>query len=549
MIKKIGIIVAFFILIFSFSVKAEVFMEIDCNSKDVTNTSKTNCEVNFVYEEVSVNDIEFDYVTNLDIDFSAISGFNLNKNGNRISIHMDTPLYDDMLNSEYIVKFSIKANNNSKEKESVTLKNIQINKNNDIEVEDITETFNVTTTIVLDNDNFLNSITVDKVPITGFDKNKLEYKNIIVNKNVVYIDAVRSSEKSSASGLGDVFVKPGTTEEHEIEVIAEDKSKRIYKLYITNNSSEIDVGDTNTLGMELSNDNTLKSLEIYNGKEKIPFTYNNKKDTFDITIENSELEKITIKATTSHAKATFVNNYGPRDVLLSMGDNKVLIKVKAENNEEKIYTLNINLKESRNSDNSLSSLKVNDEIVNLIADVDIYEIILPKEDEKTKIEAIPTNEKAKVEFKDIDLELGINKVIIKVTAENGDIKEYQLNITKSDKSILKDIKIDGYILNFDKEKKEYNLNIKDEDELKIILSPSNIEYEILNNYDLQNGSIVTIKVTDANGTNEYRINILKSSELSIFVCGMIILIAVMILALIIYLINKKRKKEPKIDVI
>ena len=493
--KKIGIIVALFILTFSFSVKAEVFMEIDCNSKNVTNKSKTTCEVNLVYEEVSINDIDFEYSTNLDIEFSSISGFSLSKSGNKVSIHSATPLYDDMMNSDHIVKFTLKANENSNEKESLTLKNIKINKSSTEIVDDVSETFNVTLENTLDSDCYLTGITIDKVSLQGFDKDKLEYHDIVVNKNIVSLGATRSSEKSSATGLGDVFIKPGETIEHDIEVIAEDKTNKVYKLFITNKSTETETDDdTNTIGMELSHDNTLKSIELYNGKEKIPFTFDNKKDTFNIVIEENDLEKITIKATTNHAKATFVDKFGPRDINVSLGDNKILIKVKAEDQKEKTYTLNINLKEGKSNDNSLSSLKINDEIVKLVDDIYEYEIILPKDAEKTKIEAVPNNEKAKVEFKDINLTEGENKITITVIAENGDKKEYRISITRSDKNILTNIKVDGYDLDFTKDQTEYVLKINnDDDKLRIIISPSNIDYEISGNEELQDGSIIKIK--------------------------------------------------------
>lgn len=551
--KKIGIIIFLIVLTFSFSVKADVFVEIDCNDNKVNNSSSTSCEVNLVYEEVSINDIEFEYATNLDIEFSSISGFSLSKSGNKVSIHSATALYDDMMNSEHIVKFTLKANSNCQETETLTLKNIKINNSNEESVSNISKTFNVTLEeATLDNDCHLNSITIDSVSLSGFDKNKFEYRGINVNKNVVYIDATRSSSKSSATGLGEEFIKPGETLEHDIEVIAQDKTKCVYKLFITNNNTNTETDDdTNSIGMELGKDNTLKTLELYNGKEKIPFTFNNKKDIFDITIENSELTKITVKATTTDPKATFIDKYGPRDVEITMGKNQILLKVKAENNDEKTYTLNIDLKESKDSDNTLSSLMINDEVVKLVPDVDSYDVTLPKDATKTKIEAIPTSEKAKVEFKDIELSEGENKVTITVIAENNSKKEYQINITRSDKNILKEIKVDGYNLEFNKEDKDFILKIDNGDtKLKIIVTPSNIDYEIFDNEDLQDGSVVKIKIDDANGTSEYKITIFKdSNKISIIIYGIIILIAIAIVVLIIYIIRKKKKADLEIDVI
>lgn len=434
--KKVGIIVTLIILTFYFNVKADTFIEIDCNDKNVTSSSKITCEVNLVYEDIAIDDIDFEYDTNLNIEFLPISGFSLNKNGNKISIHSDTTLPEDILDSRYIVKFTLMAKNNSSERESVTLKNFKINKNNNEVVDDVTENFNITLENTLDSNCDLTSITIDNVLISNFDKDKLEYRDIVVNKNTIKIDVKRGSDKSVVTGAGEVFIKPGETIERDIEVIAEDKSSKVYKLFITNNSESNVADEINTLGMDVSNDNTLKSLELYNGSEKIPFKFNNNEDTFDIIIENTDIKNITIKATTNHNKATFVDKFGPRDVKLIIGDNKILVKVLAENKKEKTYTLNITLKEMESKDTILSSLIINNLIVNLDDNVSTYTVDLPIGATKTVIEAVARSPKSKVEFEDIDLSVGKNDLVITVVSLNGNKREYYIAINRGDITTL-----------------------------------------------------------------------------------------------------------------
>ena len=550
--KKIGIIVVLFILTFSFSVNAEIFMEIDCGGNDITSEKAVTCEGNFVYEEVEIRNIEFSYETNLDIKFIEVSGFALSKNGSNISITPSTPLYDEALNSSVIVKFTLLANSNSKEKEILTLKNFKVNKSNEVEIEDVSETFNVTAPKPLSSDALLESITIDKVKIPNFDKNKFEYTGLIASSSVVFIDAVRSSDKSTATGLGQVYIDPGKTLTHTITVTAEDNTKKEYKLSITNKSTsnnednniepESVVSEKDETNTELNNDNTLKTLELFNGKNKIDFTFKNDNDNFNIEINDKKIEKLTIKATLNDQKATFDKEYGPRDVKIVSGKNVVLVKTKAENGSEKVYTLNITLKDKRDNDTSLKSLKINDEIINLVDKVYKYEITVPKNVLKTSIEAISTSEKAKVDYKDIDLVPGDNKIKILVTAENEDKKEYVINVIQSDDETvdnsLQSIKVEGYDFGFKLDKKEYTLKVSsDTNSLKIVLKPSNVDYEVLDNSDLQNGSVVTIKV----GNDEYKIKIekeiSKTNPIIYIICGIIL---VSLIIVIIYLIRKKK---------
>ena len=576
--KKIRVIVVLFILTFSFSVKAMTFIRIDCDSKKITSEKGASCSGVLIFDSV-VEDIDFVYQTNLDISFVPVSNLSLTTSGNKISIHPETPLKVDFLGTETIFKFNLSANKNNKQDEKVTFKNISINKNSDEIIMDASETFEVEVPQVLDSDALLTSITIDKISISGFDKNKFEYPGITVNKDVVFIDAVRSSDKSSATGLGQIYAPAGETIEHIITVTAEDKTIKEYKLYITNKNTASNVHDiptevpknevkqeteveekSNTTEKtnpdvletikELSKDNTLKSLELFDNKEKINFTFDSNKEKYDIKLSNGTIEKLTIKAELNDKNATFVSGYGPRDIKLDYGDNKVLIRVKAENNDEKTYTLNINRLDERDNDTSLASLKINDNEINLVNKVYKYEIKVNKDISKTSIEAKANSEKSTVKYQDIELNSGDNKVTITVTAENGDKKDYIINVIKSDEEIidtvLENIEIDGYIFDFDKDKKNYVLKLDDDTkEVTIIVKPSNIKYEIIGNNNLDDGSVITIKVNDDN----YYITIEKNSNSSILIYLVIILLVIVIVIGIIIKILKKKKKKDEIEII
>lgn len=444
--KKLRMISLLLILTFSFSVKAEVFVEIDCNGKEIESDKNVTCELNLIYEEVSINDVELSYNTNLDINFKGENGFTVNNTGNKVSLHTDEALYDEIMNSTVIMSFTLSSNDKVNEEEIVGFYNIKINKNDDELVDDVEEKFTIIKPkeeVKLDNICTLDSITVEEEKVKNFNKEVYEYRDIKVQKEVIFIDAVRTSDKSMATGLGNVIVPKGETIERDIIVTALDGTKNVYKLFITNIMPKVTITPVPKVASEeilpdekvevKSNDNKLKTLELYNNKKQIDFKFDITKDKYDINVD--DISKITIKATLNFSKASFVNLFGPRDVTLDLEDNEILIKVKAENGDIKIYTLNIHVIK-KDSDNTLLSLKVNDQVINL--EDEEYEIKVTNDISKTKIEAISKSNKAIVEYEDIDLALGDNKVNIIVKAENGDTKEYVVNVIREEEIIASD---------------------------------------------------------------------------------------------------------------
>ncbi len=555
--KKFRIISLLFILTFSFSVKAEVFMEINCNDKSITGDNKVNCEGNLIYEGVSVSDISFEYQTNLDISFQSVEGFTQENSQNKVNIHAISPLYDEILDSKTIVQFTLSANDYLTSEEELRFLNIKINNNNQMNVSDVIEKFEVISSQKLDNTCTLDSISVDNTVISNFDKEILEYRDIVVNKDIVFIDAERTGLKSTATGLGDVFIKPGETIAHPITVTAEDGTKRIYTIYLTNKrelslpeeSNEVETKENNQImTTESSGDNTLKTLEIFNEKEKIPFTFDRKKDSFDFEITNPSIKTITIKATLNDQNASFIDEFGPRSVKINDGNNQVQIKVKAQNGDSKSYILRITKLRAKDHDNTLKSLKINDKEIPLVDGVTKYDLVLSKEINKTRIEAVASSAQAKVEYQDILLTDGDNNVVIVVTSEAQEKKEYYVNIIRNDekKDNLETIEVIGYDLGFSLNKRNYTLKVNDEiDEIEFKVVPD-LAYEVISNKHIHNGSIVTIRVDDTNGTHEYKIKILKEgTNLNTILYIVLAISFAAVIIVLVYVIKKRKKKKTK----
>ncbi len=148
------------------------------------------------------------------------------------------------------------------------------------------------------------------------------------------------------------------------------------------------------------------------------------------------------------------------------------------------------------------------------------------------------------------LNVGDNEYTISVTSESDITKYYKIIITRADveessSTEIKSIKIRGYKLNFDKTSKTFHLNIKPEDsqlDITITLKDKKANYEIENNDNLKDGSVIKIIVTAEDDTTDtYRIIISKKSNnvMPIIIGSLIIVVAIIVIVLVI--INKKRK--------
>ncbi len=150
------------------------------------------------------------------------------------------------------------------------------------------------------------------------------------------------------------------------------------------------------------------------------------------------------------------------------------------------------------------------------------------------------------------LNVGDNEYTIAVTSENDSTKYYKIIVTREDEeesssTEIKNIKIKGYRLNFDKTSKTFHLNIKPEDsqlDINVSLKDKNANYEIEDNDNLKDGSVIKIVVTAEDDTTDtYRIIISKkTSNIMPIIIGSLILI-VIIIVIVLIIINKKRKNN------
>ncbi len=391
--------------------------------------------------------------------------------------------------------------------------------------------YNVTKSTV----NKLTSIKIDNNELEYFNEDTKEY-DLIVESTVskIKIDVTKKDSTSSVSGdIGERNVSYGYNK-FVITVTSESGSSNQYVL----NVNRID---------ERSDVNTLKTLTVTPGE--IVFDPNILEYTINV---DNNIDKVTITSSLTDSKSKYVTDYRNKEIDLIEGSNKVEIKVISEKGEEKTYTLNIN--RALSSNNSLKSLKVNDEKITLVENEFIYNVTVENEVNEIKVVAVPNDSRATVKLDDTyPLIVGDNEINIAVIAPSGQEAAYTLNVKRkkilSSDSLLVNIRVKGHDLDFKQDVKVYDLKLKDdEDELEITAIQEDPTAEIIieGNKKLDNGSIVKINVKAEDGTyTRYFINIIKESSGIPLVVIIIIVLLILLGGCIGLIFYRKKKAEKK----
>lgn len=490
---------------------------VNCHSDEMMINDELTCNITIENANSDITTIEFNYQSALNLSFNAASSFSLNNENNKVTITKTDTLEDNLTDFNVATmkiqtKDGIDIGNNN-----ILFSNIVVKDKNDgaSEINNVEKIINVIEDSIQESDCNLLSITIDGVPISGFDPMKERYEPIYVSKMVVFVDAVKSGEKASVTGLGNVLVRENTTVERKIHVKAENGQEKDYILVITNSKEE--VNDNEILPDTLETDNSIKSLELFNGTNKLDFKFESSKTTYSIPIKDDKIEKLTIKATLNNEKASFVEKFGPRDINLKDGNNIVEVKVKAENGDIKTYKLAITKEKVLSDENHLKSLSINGNNIELIDEQLEYTVELDHSIEKTEIVLETLDKDAKAEFSNILLIDGANDpIIIKVIAPSLVVREYKIMVNRlpqnNEKLELKNINIIGYKINFNPSVYNYELEINNDSKLDIILEPHNINHEIIGNKDLQEGSKITIRIKNDIEPVDYVITIHKQEK-------------------------------------
>ena len=374
----------------------------------------------------------------------------------------------------------------------------------------------------------------------------------------IKLEGATNHSKATVSGLGNITLT-GNETVATIKVTAEDGSVKTYTIKIEKEEQEQEE-------VKKSNDATLKKLDV-SGYTLTP--------TFKSNVNNYSMK---VRNNITSLNVTAIPNNNEAQVLISgnknwkEGNNTVTIKVTAEDGTVNTYIVNVERASSNNNtktdnksnDNYLKSLTVkssHEMEPSFNKNVNTYNIKVPYEVEKLDLSYITSNEKSKVEITgNEDFKVGsVNTVEIKVTAEDGSVRIYSLNVTRStasSKTDLKDITIDNVSITpkFDPNNQEYTAKVDGNTnklDIKATPSDSSSKVEIIGNENLKVGhNTVLIKVTDKDGfTKYYSIDVEKEKEeskvlgLTTLQFGIIAGIISLLLLLILFLLFRKKKDD------
>lgn len=390
---------------------------------------------------------------------------------------------------------------------------------------------------VLSDINTLTGLSVSGATF-AFDENTTTY-DLELNSESVNIEATKKDSGSTVSGdTGNKTLKYGLNT-FKITVKSESGSEKTYTVNITRPDTR-------------NKDNSLSSLKLSEGNIK----FNKDTTTYNVKVK-SNIEKIKVDAILTDEKASFVSGYGSREVKLNLGKNVIEVRVKAENESVKTYKINITREDNRSDNNYLSDLTLDNGKISFDKKQFEYKVTVLYEVEKVEVTAKTEHENAtyKVEMPE-KLEVGENTIIVKVTAENGSIKEYKIIVERKEESeelsnnnSLSSLTILGYEINFKNNVYEYNLKINDEEKLTINYQQEDESSEVVikGNENLQNGSVISINVTSELGvTAVYKINIEKEGNGNLILYIAIGAGVLLILTVIIIISSNKNNRSRSI---
>lgn len=346
-----------------------------------------------------------------------------------------------------------------------------------------------------------------------------------------------------------------------------------------------------------SSNNYLRALAVSGAS----ISFSKTKTSYTVSVPNTQ-ETTNITAATEDARATLT---GAGTKTLKVGKNTFSIVVTAESGAKRTYTVVVNRAAAqqqqqpqqpqqptqdpepepetpglpgdgshqieapstgeKDSNNKLSKLTI--EGLSLPFDKSIieYELFVGFEVDEVNIIAESESAKAKITGAGSNkLTVGRNVIRITVTAENGKTRVYEIVInrdkeeTKNANNKIKDLEIVGKKIDFDPDVNEYTIiNSENSLDIKVTLENADSTYSIKGNSNLVDGSVVRIKVTDADGNlNVYKINInmppnaKKASEGNSLLTTILIIVSLIIgfggmgFGLFMSMKNKKKDEEP-----
>lgn len=400
------------------------------------------------------------------------------------------------------LKVKISSSVNPGQKYQVTLKNIQVST---VNYEDIPSNQTASQEIrIKSSNNNLSSLSVSGHEI-NFNKNTTTY-TLETTSSKVTVSATKEDSYATISGTGTKSLSYGLNT-IKVVVTSETGSKKTYTINITRKDTRSDDAKLSSLTVSNANINFTPNQTIYN------------------TSVGSSISKVQISAKTNNDKATFTTGYGPRTVNLSYGQNTFKLIVKSEKGNTRTYTINITRKDTRSSNNNLSSLSVSVGKINFNKNTTTYNIDTKNDVTSATISATLEDQKSTFVSgyapRTVSLKEGFNSFQIKVKNEKGTVKTYKINITREDgksrNNNLKDLTLSTGNITFDKNNLNYNVTVEYEiEKLTINATPEDskakVTYQKENTLKVGENKITITVEAENKSTKNYTITVTRKEE-------------------------------------
>ncbi len=286
-------------------------------------------------------------------------------------------------------------------------------------------------------------------------------------------------------------------------------------------SGNVTVSISNIILLDKNNDehnvsNVSKTIKVADGNNYLSnitlsegtIDFDKSKTTYEI--KNINGSTIEINATLESSYAKLSGDTGKKN--LKLGLNTFKITVTSESGVNRIYTLNIYRNDNRDKTNTLSSLEVENNKITPEFNKNTINYTLTVKKDVTSVKINATLESDKSSFnkgygpRTVNLNYGVNSVLIKVTSESGATKTYTIKITREDdrssNNYLKSLNVSSGDFTFNKKTLNYSFTVQnDVTSLNVIATAEDAKSTVsgAKTYNLKEGlNKITITVTAEN---------------------------------------------------
>lgn len=280
-------------------------------------------------------------------------------------------------------------------------------------------------------DPSLKEIAADNNVISGFKPDVTSY-TISVGADVTSMNftAIANDPETTYTVAGASGWKTGT---NVVSIIAtaKDGTKRVYTINVIRAKANTDRKDDEEV--KKSSNNYLEKLVSHDGALNPDFDKN--KTTYTVRVPR-DVTKLNLTAVPEDGKAK-VEIEGNNNFEIGK-TNTVLVKVTAENGEQRIYTINVT-REDVEAKTDLNTLEVvgYDISPKYDKDVDKYTVTVPYDVDKVDVIALAADKDSTVTIIGNDnLAVGNNTILVKVTDKNGFTHVYEINVRRKEEPTL-----------------------------------------------------------------------------------------------------------------